>query len=100
MDARREGARTARRSILSSGRALALVATLLVAFQAAEEEEVFRYDEPETVIEGLEVRAPEAGRLQRLEESLGAGLFQEGRYGPATEIVPAFVDELRALAED
>ena len=34
-----------------------------------------------------------------LEESLGAGLFQEGRYGPATEIVPAFVDELRALAE-
>ena len=34
-----------------------------------------------------------------LEESLGVSLFQEGRYGPATEIVPAFVDELRALAE-
>ena len=34
-----------------------------------------------------------------LEESLGASLFQEGRYGPATEIVPAFVDELQALAE-
>ena len=61
MDARREGARPARRSVSSSGRALALVATLLVAFQAAEEEEVFRYDEPETVIEGLEVRAPEMG---------------------------------------
>ena len=34
-----------------------------------------------------------------LEESLGASLFQEARYGPATEIVPAFVDELRAVAE-
>ena len=52
------------------------MATLLVAFQAAEEEEVFRYDEPETVIEGLEVRAPEAGRLQRLEESLGARTWE------------------------
>ena len=54
-----------------SRRALALLATLLVAFQAAEEEEVFRYDEPKAVIEGLEVRAPDAGRLERLEESLG-----------------------------
>ncbi len=35
-----------------------------------------------------------------LEESLGASLFQEGRYGPATEIVPAFVDELQALAQN
>ena len=35
-----------------------------------------------------------------LEESLGARIFEEGRYGPATEIVPAFVAELRALAED
>ena len=34
-----------------------------------------------------------------LEESLGASLFQEGRYGPATEIVPAFVDELQTLAQ-
>ena len=35
-----------------------------------------------------------------LEESLGARNFQEGRYGPATEIVPAFVDELQALARN
>jgi NAD-dependent deacetylase len=31
-----------------------------------------------------------------LEESLGASLFHEARYGPATEIVTAFVDELEA----
>lgn len=34
-----------------------------------------------------------------LEESLGAGLFNEKRYGPASELVPAFVAELRARAE-
>ncbi|HCP00579.1 MAG: NAD-dependent protein deacylase [Alphaproteobacteria bacterium] len=34
-----------------------------------------------------------------LEESLGANIFQEGRYGPATEVVPEFVDELRIIAE-
>ena len=33
-----------------------------------------------------------------LEESLGASAFHEGRYGPATEIVTGFVDELRARA--
>lgn len=32
-----------------------------------------------------------------LEESLGANIFNEARYGPATEIVTAFVDELAAL---
>ncbi|MBW8734737.1 MAG: NAD-dependent deacylase [Asticcacaulis sp.] len=31
-----------------------------------------------------------------LEPSLGQSLFAERRYGPATEIVPAFVDELLA----
>lgn len=31
-----------------------------------------------------------------LERSLGAELFDEGRYGPATEVVPAFVEELLA----
>lgn len=31
-----------------------------------------------------------------LEPSLGAENFDEGRYGPATEVVPAFVDELLA----
>ncbi len=31
-----------------------------------------------------------------LERSLGAGLFDEGRYGPATQVVPAFVEELLA----
>ena len=31
-----------------------------------------------------------------LEESLGANSFHEGRYGPATEIVTGFVDELKA----
>ncbi len=31
-----------------------------------------------------------------LEPSEGASLFAEARYGPATEIVPAFVDELLA----
>ena len=72
MDARRDDARPPRRPALASGRALALLGTLLVAFQAAEEEEIFRYDEPKAVIEGLEVRAPDAGRLERLEESLGA----------------------------
>jgi NAD-dependent deacetylase len=35
-----------------------------------------------------------------LEESLGASLFQEGRYGPATEIVPAFVRELESIAKN
>ena len=29
-----------------------------------------------------------------LEPSLGQSLFHEGRYGPATEVVPAFVDTL------
>ncbi len=33
-----------------------------------------------------------------LERSEGATLFHEARYGPATEIVPAFVDSLRAHA--
>jgi NAD-dependent deacetylase len=33
-----------------------------------------------------------------LEESLGASLFHEARYGPATEIVTGFVDELAARA--
>ena len=33
-----------------------------------------------------------------LEESLGASAFHEGRYGPATEIVTGFVDELRVRA--
>ena len=31
-----------------------------------------------------------------LERSLGAGLFDEGRYGPATAVVPAFVAALLA----
>ena len=31
-----------------------------------------------------------------LEQSEGATLFHEARYGPATEVVPAFVAELRA----
>ncbi len=31
-----------------------------------------------------------------LERSEGATLFHEARYGPATEVVPAFVDALRA----
>ncbi len=31
-----------------------------------------------------------------LERSLGAGLFDEGRYGPATAVVPAFVARLLA----
>jgi NAD-dependent deacetylase len=31
-----------------------------------------------------------------LEPSMGAGLFDEARRGPATEIVPAFVDEVLA----
>lgn len=31
-----------------------------------------------------------------LEPSLGAENFDEGRYGPATEVVPTFVDELLA----
>lgn len=31
-----------------------------------------------------------------LEPSEGASLFDEGRYGPATEVVPAFVEELLA----
>lgn len=34
-----------------------------------------------------------------LEPSEGHSLFAETRYGPATEIVPAFVDELLAKAE-
>jgi NAD-dependent deacetylase len=29
-----------------------------------------------------------------LEPSLGAELFDEGRYGPATDVVPSYVDEL------
>ncbi len=33
-----------------------------------------------------------------LEESLGASAFHDGRYGPATEIVTGFVDELRVRA--
>ncbi|MDH3739476.1 MAG: NAD-dependent deacylase, partial [Alphaproteobacteria bacterium] len=33
-----------------------------------------------------------------LERSEGATLFHEARYGPATEVVPAFVDALRAHA--
>ncbi|MEK9755323.1 MAG: Sir2 family NAD-dependent protein deacetylase, partial [Rhodospirillaceae bacterium] len=33
-----------------------------------------------------------------LEPSEGATLFQEARYGPATQIAPAFVDELLANA--
>ena len=35
-----------------------------------------------------------------LEESLGANSFHEGRYGPATEIVTGFVEELKALATE
>jgi NAD-dependent deacetylase len=31
-----------------------------------------------------------------LEPSLGAALFSEGRYGPATEVVPSYVDEVLA----
>ncbi|MGE0719422.1 MAG: Sir2 family NAD-dependent protein deacetylase, partial [Alphaproteobacteria bacterium] len=31
-----------------------------------------------------------------LERSLGANLFDEGRWGPATEVVPAFVEALLA----
>ena len=31
-----------------------------------------------------------------LERSLGADLFDDGHYGPATEVVPAFVDRLLA----
>ena len=33
-----------------------------------------------------------------LERSLGADLFDEGHYGPATQMVPAFVDRLLAEA--
>ena len=48
-----------------------------------------------------EARAHGAHTVElNLEESLGANMFAEGRYGPATEIVPAFVEELRALAEN
>lgn len=31
-----------------------------------------------------------------LEPSRGAGVFDEGRYGPATQVVPAWVDEILA----
>jgi NAD-dependent deacetylase len=34
-----------------------------------------------------------------LERSEGAGLFEEGRYGAATEVVPAFVESLLAQSE-
>jgi len=33
-----------------------------------------------------------------LEPSLGASMFAEARYGPATEVVPAFVDEILSMA--
>jgi NAD-dependent deacetylase len=35
-----------------------------------------------------------------LEPSLGASLFAEARYGPATQVVPRFVDELLSLAPE
>lgn len=35
-----------------------------------------------------------------LEPSLGANLFAEARYGPATQVVPRFVDELLSLAPE
>ncbi|MBS28846.1 MAG: NAD-dependent protein deacylase [Alphaproteobacteria bacterium] len=46
-----------------------------------------------------EARAHGARTIElNLEESLGASAFHEARYGPATEIVTGFVDELEALA--
>ena len=44
------------------------------------------------------VRALGVGRTVELnlEPSEGASLFEDARYGPASEIVPAFVDELLA----
>jgi NAD-dependent deacetylase len=35
-----------------------------------------------------------------LEPSLGASLFAEARYGPATQVVPRFVEELLSLAPE
>lgn len=72
MDAGRERPRTSLARPLTGGRPLALLATLLVAFQAAEQEEVFLYDEPAAVIEGRPIDRPMASRMERLEARLGA----------------------------
>lgn len=46
-----------------------------------------------------EARAYGAAAIElNLEKSLGANSFDEGRYGPATEIVTGFVAELKARA--
>jgi NAD-dependent deacetylase len=46
-----------------------------------------------------EARAAGAHTVElNLEESEGAHLFAEGHYGPATRIVPAFIDALIANA--
>lgn len=46
-----------------------------------------------------EARAHGAATIElNLEKSLGANSFDEGRYGPATEIVTGFVAELKARA--
>ena len=46
-----------------------------------------------------EARAHGASTIElNLEESLGASSFDEGRYGPATEVVTGFVAELKAHA--
>lgn len=48
-----------------------------------------------------EARAHGARTIElNLEESMGASAFHEARYGPATEIVPGFVEELSARVAD